>query len=138
MTNLNKNNQTFLKAYADNYRIDIDLPYAVGVSRNKRILSRLNPKYREIATLLKEFCYDELCFFIYPLYYTKTNFHWVDFYFPNKLAVIIANEFEYLNRRAGDDGYKVKNLKEYNVLEVVDWESAEEIVEQICIELDKI
>ena len=43
MTNLNKNIQAFLKAHADNYRIDIDLPYAVGVSRNKRIVSRLNP-----------------------------------------------------------------------------------------------
>ena len=135
---MDKINTDFLKRYSDKFKLPIGLHSTNRYNRLKRIKTRLSPKFRELAKLLEEYCFDEEYYFVYPLYYGNNKFHWVDIYFPNKLAVIITNEFEYVMRRAGSTNPKLNNLKEFECLEVIDWDTPKEVIEKICVKLDDI
>lgn len=134
---MNKTKKDFLKRFKRFFILDEGLPEWLMKCRENQLKKRLDPKFRELVGLLDRFAGEYNFKACYPLYYSEKEFHWVDLYIPNKLAVIVSSEWEVIRRVAGAKGHKEYNLKDYNVLELIDWDSPMEMLEKIAKKLDE-
>ena len=134
---MNKTKKDFLRRFKRFFILDEGLPEWLMKCRENQLKKRLDPKFRELVGLLDRFAGEYNFKACYPLYYSEKEFHWVDLYIPNKLAVIVSSEWEVIRRVAGVKGHKEYNLKDYNVLELIDWDSPMEMLEKIAKKLDE-